>query len=509
MHAGLATTTAVGSPPFTGQPSHKVNPAEMLIRQTLLYLPSQLLGPSIQLLAMVLWTHVLTPSDVGAITLFMATRDILISLTASWWTNYTARYVADRVNRADHDATERVVVVVGAVLRTAALFVYFRFTGYTMTAALYAVCACQVVTEALTLHGTIRFRALAHIGQYTILSNVGPLLGVPLGLALTLVLADKMLAILAGYAIGQFVAIVVTRSISPYIHTSGAFETAAASRALRYSGPLVYGAVCSWISANFIRFVLEKQGGLQAVGVFSPGWTVGIRIIEVVSLFVTSAGFPLALARLRDEGKAAALDQLGRNAILLLALMLPTSVGLAMIGPHLAGMLFKHDFAAMAAALIPIASAYGLARCFRLHFSDQSFLVFEQSHRQLVLASFDAVMSVGLCSVGLLLGGIVGAAMGILAAGTFSLMASFGLAWRLLGLRMPVVQSLKILAATAVMGALSFALPAPMTVALMAFFVATCGAVYGLALAILFRGELLEIMPASLRGRLAYKAHER
>ena len=44
----------------------------MLIYQTLLYLPAQLLGPAVQFLAAVAWTHWLSPSEYGVVALVIA-----------------------------------------------------------------------------------------------------------------------------------------------------------------------------------------------------------------------------------------------------------------------------------------------------------------------------------------------------------------------------------------------------------------------------------------------------
>ncbi len=44
----------------------------MLIRQTLLYLPAQLLAPLIQFATILTWAHILTPEAVGITTLMIA-----------------------------------------------------------------------------------------------------------------------------------------------------------------------------------------------------------------------------------------------------------------------------------------------------------------------------------------------------------------------------------------------------------------------------------------------------
>ena len=52
----------------------------MLLYQTLLYLPAQLLGPAFQLLAAVAWTHFLSPSEYGVLTLVIVTQELVFYL---------------------------------------------------------------------------------------------------------------------------------------------------------------------------------------------------------------------------------------------------------------------------------------------------------------------------------------------------------------------------------------------------------------------------------------------
>ncbi len=49
----------------------------MLLRHTLLYLPAQVVGPLFQLIAMIVWTHVVDEHTLGVITLVTATHELL------------------------------------------------------------------------------------------------------------------------------------------------------------------------------------------------------------------------------------------------------------------------------------------------------------------------------------------------------------------------------------------------------------------------------------------------
>ena len=44
----------------------------MLLKQTLLYLPAQIVGPAFQFMAVIVWTYWLTPEAYGVVALLLA-----------------------------------------------------------------------------------------------------------------------------------------------------------------------------------------------------------------------------------------------------------------------------------------------------------------------------------------------------------------------------------------------------------------------------------------------------
>ena len=57
----------------------------MLIRQTFLYLPAQLIGPLFQFIAAVVWTHWLMPDAYGVLTFIFAAQELAYILCNGWW----------------------------------------------------------------------------------------------------------------------------------------------------------------------------------------------------------------------------------------------------------------------------------------------------------------------------------------------------------------------------------------------------------------------------------------
>ena len=65
----------------------------MLLKHTLLYLPAQFVGPLFQLLAMIVWTHVVDEHTLGVITLITATHELLQIGFLAWWSQYALRFL--------------------------------------------------------------------------------------------------------------------------------------------------------------------------------------------------------------------------------------------------------------------------------------------------------------------------------------------------------------------------------------------------------------------------------
>src|SRR5688572_21880249 len=64
----------------------------MMLRQSLLYLPAQIIGPVMQLIAMVVWTHLVSEHTLGVITLVIATHELLQVAFLAWWSQFALRF---------------------------------------------------------------------------------------------------------------------------------------------------------------------------------------------------------------------------------------------------------------------------------------------------------------------------------------------------------------------------------------------------------------------------------
>lgn len=152
----------------------------MLIRQTALYLPAQLLGPLAQLAAIVLWTHWLDPGEFGAFTLALAAQEAVYLLFLAFWSYYLLRFLpgADALARERMDTFEGWVLLANLALQAAALALVLRYlAGTPPGAAAFAVLFAFAFTRSYCTHLAERAKAGNDILAYTALQCGGPIGG--------------------------------------------------------------------------------------------------------------------------------------------------------------------------------------------------------------------------------------------------------------------------------------------------------------------------------------------
>src|SRR5246127_3384869 len=93
----------------------------MLLRNTLLYLPAQIVGPLAQLVPRIVWTHVVEETTLGVIPLVTATHELLQIAFLAWWSQYALRFLGryhDRGEALRFYRTENAILLLSVVLQS-------------------------------------------------------------------------------------------------------------------------------------------------------------------------------------------------------------------------------------------------------------------------------------------------------------------------------------------------------------------------------------------------------
>ncbi|MEQ1717717.1 MAG: lipopolysaccharide biosynthesis protein [Hyphomicrobium sp.] len=469
----------------------------MLLRQTLLYLPAQVLGPIVQFISIVLWTYFLDPTEMGTFALITAAQEFGYIATLFWFTLYTMRYFdrnADTAHQARFLNTEAGVMLAAGIGTALGVLALPLFIDVAWNTGLAAASLAYCLSRTLATHLTDRARTAADTVAYTVMQITWPVLGLALGIAFVKLFGATAASVLWGYAAAQIISLagVVARlgvGLKPLSVSQDMIKTA-----LRYGLPLVIGGLFVWLANNGLRFVIERHEGAAAVGLVTVGWGLGLRAAAFAAMLVTAAAFPLAVAKSRESGMAEGQAQLVRNGILLLAILAPAAGGLWAISEPLVERIVAAPFRDMTAAVLPWAIIAGAARNLRIHFGEQVFLLREETQIPLVNDIIDGLAALGGGAIGLAYGGLPGSVAGAAGGSILSLLITLACGAHWHKFSMPAGHLVRILGATAAMvGVLHFVPVAPDTVSL-GLAVAAGGGVYALALALAYPGTAGEVL---------------
>ncbi len=328
----------------------------MLIRQTFLYLPAQLIGPALQFIATVIWTHWLPPGEYGTLLFLIASQELVFVICLSWWSSYTLRYIGAFNDEAEHRrylASEGSVLALTSITQTLLAIAILMTLSVKVTPELVAATILYTLTRSAIAHLSERARAGSRIELYTFAQTAGPALGFVLAYAAIVFIAPTAENALFGFAIAQTFALLWLGRAMHLSFGSRTLDRETLRRALRFGVPLVIAGAVGWVSVNGIRVIINELRGTEAMGLLSVGWSLGQRLSATIAMLVTAAAFPLAVKFLHHGSREDSLRQLANSGALLFALLLPTTVGLLLIAPQLISLAIAKPFQAVTVAVLP------------------------------------------------------------------------------------------------------------------------------------------------------------
>ncbi len=461
----------------------------MLFRQTVLYLPAQVVGPVVQFISIILWTYFLDPTEMGVLALISAAQEFGYIATLFWFTLFTMRYYDKSATGEAREAflnTESGVLAVAAIVTVLGVLALPLFIDVSWSLALSASSLAYCTSRTIATHLTDRARTAADTMTYSAMQIIWPVLGLIFGVVFVKVFGPTAANVLWGYAAAQALTLLLALMRLDIGHRPFEISKDMIHTALKYGLPLVAGGLFIWLANNGLRFVIEHQAGAAAVGLVTVGWGLGLRAAAFAAMLVTAAAFPLAVARAREDGMAEGQAQLIRNGILLLAILAPAAAGLWAISAPLVERIVAAPFREMTAAVLPWAILAGAARNLRMHFGEQVFLLREETHVPLVNDVVDGVTTLIGGAIGLVFGGLLGSVQGAAVGAVLSLAVTLSCAAHWHGFAFPLSHFLRILTATAVMVGVLHFVPVSADLVSLGFAVGVGGAVYALALAIVY-----------------------
>lgn len=455
-----------------------------LIRNTLLYMPAQLLGPLLQFATTIIWTHQLDPVAYGVVTLVVAAQEVTGFVGLTWWTLYVVRFSA-RHERQGGDAGLRAMdsrMVMFSALAQGLCLTPILFSFQPGDSSLFLVSWCYLVLRTCLMHYTEWARAQNRISLYIAAQVIGPASGALLSMAFIHVLQGGAVSGLAGLAVGQAVALaLVMRQLGVRLGI-GAVSRELAGAAMRFGWPLIVAAIAAWLASNGIRLLVQWDEGDAAVGLLSVGWGLGQRLASVLAMLCAAAAFPLAVQRIEGGDRAGAQVQIGLNAALMVGILAPAAIGLLILARPFGDILIAEPFRDATIKILPLAFMAMAVKTIKIHTIDQTSLLLERTSVTMWLNLVEAATTLAGSAAGLFFGGLQEAAIGTLAGVCAGAVIAFGYGYRRMDVRFPLGLFARIAMACAAMALVLVPVPAPSGVAQLVITICAGAASYALAL---------------------------
>ncbi|MBK8545023.1 MAG: polysaccharide biosynthesis C-terminal domain-containing protein, partial [Caulobacteraceae bacterium] len=200
------------------------------------------------------------------------------------------------------------------------------------------------------------------------------------------------------------------------------------------------------------RLVLAGEAGTAPLGAYAAAFGLA-RALDIVFMGVSAAFAPLVFAAYEEKGADAARDAARGGFVLLAAITVPASIGLALLAQPIATLMVGEALRAETAAALPWLALAGLMSGFGLYYWSEAFQLTRRTGQRALLMLVPGAVQLGLTAWLSATHGAVGAAIGAGAGASVGAVVLALAGRRLLPLPLPVGELARICAAAAIMAA--------------------------------------------------------
>jgi O-antigen/teichoic acid export membrane protein len=422
------------------------------VRHAATYLVARGLPGVVAFLAIPIFTRLIEPAEYGRYALVVTTTGLLNALVFQWLPLSVVRHVnaagADlaRLKSTLLTCALGLIVVAGLVAGAACMLP----VGHGWRAAI--ACGWGLLSVQAVFDLCVEYtRAAIRPGRYMALQLARSLCGVGLGTALVL-LGAGWWGPVAGFGVGMGLA-VAAALLRDWSDVRLLVDRDLLARVVRYGVPISATVGLGIVTSGCDRFLIAGMVGTDAAGLYSVAVDFANQTLTLVMMAVSMACFPLAVRAWETLGRDAAAERMRVNAALLLAVGVPSVVGLATLAPAVTHVLFGTNYRDAATAVVPlVALGAFLAAIKGFHFD----AAFQFSHRtvlQVWIALATAAAGITLNLIAIPLAGIRGAAGAWVVACALAVALTCGVGRRYVKLPLPRRDGARVFVASAAMAA--------------------------------------------------------
>jgi len=337
---------------------------KQLIRNSLIYNLGNLLPVLINVLLIPVYARVLSPSDYGIVSIAETIIRILVILATMGTANAVVRFYFDFKDdpaqlKRYFGSIVSIVVGVGAILTAALLWqgesvlgIFIRDLGNIFDPYLkLAIWVAFISTLPPLLFSLYRAqnRALTVIA----LQSVSFLLNGGLVVYFTVFAHEGALGVLKGYLIASIATLLVA---APFFirNTKIGIDRKMLSPLLRFSLPLVPGALAAWLMTFIDRIIINNMLEISDVGIYTIGYSAGMAMYLVV-LGIQRAWVPYFFGHADADNAPSIFAKLTKYYLIIIAL-----IGLvgSLFSKELLSWLISTDYSQSIPVVAPVILGY-------------------------------------------------------------------------------------------------------------------------------------------------------
>ncbi len=338
--------------------------------------------------AIAAFTRLMSPEDFGRYALALSISMAAHTLAFTWAEAAAFRFfAAARAEKrlADHFATLLVLAVMLGLVVIAITAGVLAFVGLRDDiAALSLFAAGAAVLRFITKLGRESDRAALAFGRYAVLETIYLMVGFAVGVALLVMFDFGAAAPFAGLIAAG--ALVVLVDLPRLMRNARGGETSVA-RSISYASygaPLALALAADLGVQAIARLVLAGEAGTAPLGAYAAAFGLA-RALDIVFMGISAAFAPLVFAAYEERGAGAARDAARGGFVLLAAITVPASVGLALLAQPVATLMVGEALRAETAATLPWLALAGLMSGFGLYYWSEAFQLTRRTGQRALL----------------------------------------------------------------------------------------------------------------------------
>ncbi len=426
------------------------------------YLPANIVQGVVGFLAIILFTRLLSPEDFGRYALAFSVMTLAHVAVFSWLEAAMARFWAAQTPGAaqGHFASlYRTAFVLSAAFLVAGGLAIWLLPIDPLFRLALAVGLAGAPARNMVKLTQERFRAEGEVAKSARLDMAVTAGGLAIGVGFALAGAGAT-APLLGLGLAPLAALPFVLPGELKQARGGAFEAGRVREYALYGYPIAASLALTVVLSSTDRFVLEAYLGEAAVGAYHASYSIANRTLDVLFLWLGTAGQPALVMALERGGmdrlKVAAREQL--STFLLVGL--PAAAGVALVARPLSEVLIGEELRTVAASVTPWIALSALLFGLTAYYFGQAFTLGKKTRRLLIAMAIPAGMNVILNLMLVPRFGVMGAAWATAASFGLGMVATMLIGRRVMALPIPWESLARCGVATGIMALAVSRLPA-------------------------------------------------